>query len=77
MTRSGSIGWFALHEARLAWRDWLSLMTGGHRRRPRTVAFGFLVFATVMHGLAYLMLSHYDTPAPLTPKFWWSSPARC
>ena len=63
MTRPGSIGWFALHEARLAWRDWLSLMTGGHRRSARTVPLGFLVFALVMHGLAYLMLSHYDNPA--------------
>jgi ABC-2 type transport system permease protein len=48
MTRPGSIGWFALHEARLAWRDWLSLMTGGHRRRARTIALGFLAFAVVM-----------------------------
>jgi ABC-2 type transport system permease protein len=63
MTRPGSIGWFALHEARLAWRDWLSLMTGGHRRRARTIALGFLVFAVVMHGLAYLLLSQYGNLA--------------
>ena len=57
MSRPGTIGWFALHEARLAWRDWLSLMTGGHRRRARTVALGFIAFALFVHGLAYLMLS--------------------
>jgi ABC-2 type transport system permease protein len=63
MTRPGSIGWFALHEARLAWRDWLWLMTGGRRRRARTVVLGFLVFAVVMHGLAWLMLSNYGNLA--------------
>jgi ABC-2 type transport system permease protein len=58
VSRPGTIGWFALHEARLAWRDWLWLMTGGNRRRVSTVAVGFLAFALFMHGLAYLMLSH-------------------
>ena len=58
MSRPGTIVWFARHEARLAWRDWLSLMTGGHRRHVATVTLGFLTFALFMHGLAYLMLSH-------------------
>jgi ABC-2 type transport system permease protein len=57
MIRSGSIGWFALHEARLAWRDWLSLMTAGHRRRPRTVVLGLIAFALFAHGLAWLILA--------------------
>jgi ABC-2 type transport system permease protein len=56
MNRPGTIGWFALNEARLAWRDWLSLMSGGGRRRTQTVAIGFTVFAVIMHGLAWLML---------------------
>jgi len=56
MSRPGSIGWLAGHEARLAWRDWLSLMTAGRRRRARTVAVGFIGFAVFMHGLAWLML---------------------
>jgi len=54
---AGTIGWFAEHEARLAWRDWLSLMTAGSRRRARTVAIGFILFACFVHGLAYLMLT--------------------
>jgi ABC-2 type transport system permease protein len=58
MSRPGTVGWFAWHEARLAWRDWLSLMTGGHRRHAGTVVLGLLSFALFMHGLAYLMLSH-------------------
>jgi ABC-2 type transport system permease protein len=56
MNGPGMIGWFAQQEARLAWRDWLSLMSGGGRRRTRTVAIGFTVFAVIMHGLAWLML---------------------
>ena len=56
MSRPGSIGWFAHHEARLAWRDWLSLMTAGKPGRIRVVALGFAGFAIFMHGLAYAML---------------------
>ena len=56
MSPPGTIGWFARHEARLAWRDWLSLMTAGRRRRARTVVLGFAVFALFVHGLAWLML---------------------
>jgi ABC-2 type transport system permease protein len=56
VSKAGSIGWFAAHEARLAWRDFLSLMTAGRRRSMRIVVAGFLVFAVFMHGLAWLML---------------------
>jgi ABC-2 type transport system permease protein len=57
VSQPGTIVWFAQHEARLAWRDWLSLMTAGSRRRARTVAIGFIVFACFVHGLAYAMLT--------------------
>jgi len=57
MTRPGTIGWFALHEARLAWRDWISLLTAGHRRRVRTVVLGFIAFLLFTHGLAWLILA--------------------
>ena len=63
MIRPGTIAWFALHEARLAWRDWLSLMTAGRRRRTSTVVIGFTVFAIFAHGLAWLILS---SSAPLS-----------
>ena len=56
MSGAGTIGWFALHETRLAWRDWLALISGGGRRRKSTVAIGFTVFAVIMHGMAWLML---------------------
>jgi ABC-2 type transport system permease protein len=54
----GSFGWFASHEARLAWRDWAWLMTRGKRRRGGAAGFGFLGFFLFAHGFAYLVLSH-------------------
>jgi ABC-2 type transport system permease protein len=57
VNRPGAIAWLARHELRLAWRDWLSLMTGGHRRRTRSVVLGFTIFALLAHGLAYQMLA--------------------
>lgn len=56
MTAPGTLRWFARHETRLAWRDWLYLMTAGHRRRVRSVTIGFVLVALFLHGLAYLML---------------------
>ncbi len=56
MSQPGTIGWFALHEARLSWRDWIWLITGGHRRRVVTSALVFIAFVLFLHGLAYLML---------------------
>ncbi len=60
MSEPGTIGWFARHEARLAWRDWLSLMTAGRRRRTTTVVLGFAAYVLFMHGLAYAMLSNHE-----------------
>src|SRR5277367_4736875 len=57
MSQPGTLAWFARHEVRLAWRDWLSLMTAGRRRRTRTVVLGFIAFALGVHGFAYLVLA--------------------
>ncbi len=59
MSPPGTLVWFARHEFRLAWRDWLSMVTAGGRTRVRTVAIALLVFAAVMHLLAYGMVSRY------------------
>jgi ABC-2 type transport system permease protein len=50
---AGALVWFARHESRLAWRDWLSMMTAGRRRRLTTVVIALAVFAAFMHLLAY------------------------
>jgi len=59
VSRPGTLAWFARHEFRLAWRDWMSMMTAGGRTRVRTVVIAFLVFAVVMHLIAHGMVSRY------------------
>ena len=53
MTDTASVVWFARHEARLAWRDWRVLLTGGRRRRNVTLALVFSGFVLFLHALAY------------------------
>jgi ABC-2 type transport system permease protein len=55
----GTTVWFARHESRLAWRDWLSMITAGRRERLRRVVIAILVFAVFMHFVAYWMVGPY------------------
>lgn len=55
MIHAGTLTWFARHEFRLGWRDWLSMMTAGRRRRTRTVVIGLALFALFLHLVAYFM----------------------
>jgi ABC-2 type transport system permease protein len=55
----GTIAWFARHELRLAWRDWLAMMTAGGRTRIRTLAIVLMVLAAVMHMVAYSMVGRF------------------
>jgi len=59
LTRSGSLAWFARHELRLAWRDWVYMLTAGERRRKRTVVIALVIFALFMHLLAYATVAAY------------------
>ncbi len=59
----GTTIWFARHESRLAWRDWLSMITAGRRERLRRVAIAILVFAVFMHFVAYWMVGPYADAA--------------
>ncbi len=63
----GTTVWFARHETRLAWRDWLSMMTAGRRERLRRVVLAILVFAVFMHFVAYWMVGDYADAAVDTP----------
>jgi ABC-2 type transport system permease protein len=66
LTGPGTIAWFALHEMRLAWRDWLWLLSGGHSRHWYIGALGLVIVVLLMHGLAYVALPHAaDLAAPL------------
>jgi ABC-2 type transport system permease protein len=64
--KSAPLAWFARHEIRLAWREWLSMMTGGRRGRRRAVIIGLLVFGAFLHIPAYAVIGRYATlQAPL------------
>jgi ABC-2 type transport system permease protein len=61
-----ALTWFAGHEIRLAWREWLAMMTGGGRRRKHAAIAGLLIFFAVMHLPAYAVIGRYaDLQAPL------------
>jgi ABC-2 type transport system permease protein len=51
--------WLASHELRLGWRDWVAMITVGHRRSIRTVAFAMIVFLGFMHLVAYAIVRRY------------------
>src|SRR6185437_11319828 len=59
MSSALQLAWFARHEIRLAWRDWLSMITAGRKRRTRNVVIGLIVFAALMHLLAYAVVARY------------------
>jgi ABC-2 type transport system permease protein len=55
--RPATLAWFARHEIALVWRDWLSMMTAGKRRREPMVAVAVLVFVGLVHLLAYAVVA--------------------
>jgi ABC-2 type transport system permease protein len=59
----GTIAWFIAHELRLAWRDWLSMMTAGGRRRVRTLVIALAIVAAAMHAMAYAMVARFAAAA--------------
>jgi ABC-2 type transport system permease protein len=54
---TATLTWFASHEFRLAWRDWLSMMTAGKRGRERVVAVVLVIFIALMHLFAWSMVA--------------------
>jgi ABC-2 type transport system permease protein len=65
MSATAALTWFARHELRLAWREWLAMMTGGRRKRKRAV-IGLIAFAAIMHLPAYAVIGRFaELKAPL------------
>ncbi|MGH6768868.1 MAG: permease [Xanthobacteraceae bacterium] len=64
MSHTATLVWFARHEFRLAWRDWISMMTAGRRRRLTTVVIALAVFAAFMHLLAYPIVVRFMDAGP-------------
>lgn len=66
MTRSATLAWFARHELRLAWREWLAMITAGRRRRTRTAVTALMIFGIVLHLPAWAVIGRYaDLALPL------------
>jgi ABC-2 type transport system permease protein len=71
MIAAGTLTWFANHEIRLAWRDWLSMMTAGRRGREKIVAIALTIFIIFAHLLAWHFVARYvdESTAPTKPAF--------
>ena len=66
MTSPTALTWFARHEIRLAWREWMAMMTAGRRFRARSTAIWLIVFAAIMHLPAWAVIGRFaDLQEPL------------
>ena len=66
MSSATSLSWFVRHEVRLAWREWIAMLTGGRRGRKRAALIGLVVFAAIMHLPAYAVIGRFaDLQMPL------------
>src|SRR3981189_39265 len=66
MSSAEVLTWFARHELRLAWREWLAMMTAGRRGRKRRAVVGLIALAAIMHLPAYAVVGRFaDLKAPL------------
>jgi len=59
MTAGAELSWLLRHELRLAWRDWLAMITGGRPARLPLVAAGLLGFGLLMHLPAYAVVGRF------------------
>ena len=59
MSSASSLSWFVRHEVRLAWREWIAMLTGGRRGRKRAAMIGLVVFAALMHLPAYAVIGRF------------------
>ena len=57
MSRPATLTWFAGHEMRLVWRDWITFRTSGKRSREKAVMAVAVIFVALIHVLAELMIA--------------------
>jgi len=57
VSHPATLTWLAHHEFRLAWRDWLSMLTAGKPHRARIVAAALVMFALFMHVVAFSIVA--------------------
>src|SRR5690349_22283495 len=66
MSAASSLSWFVRHEVRLAWREWIAMLTGGRRGRKRAAMIGLVAFAAIMHLPACAVIGRFaDLEMPL------------
>ncbi|MFZ0403338.1 MAG: permease, partial [Pseudolabrys sp.] len=66
MSPAADLAWFARHELRLAWREWVAMMTAGRKGRKRAALIGLFVLAAIMHLPAYAVIGRFaDLQPPL------------
>ena len=66
MNAPGTLAWFARHEIRLFWRDWVALLGAGGTNRIRALVIAALVFFGIMHLLAYAIIAPL-AESPIVP----------
>ena len=71
----GTTLWFVQHEWRLAWRDWLAMMSGGRRKSLRRAVIAIAIFVLFMHFVALSRLAASPLMRPPTKRHWLRSPA--
>jgi ABC-2 type transport system permease protein len=65
MSSAAALTWFARHEIRLAWREWLAMIAGRRGKRKRAI-IALIVFVAIMHLPAYAVIGRFaDLQAPL------------
>jgi ABC-2 type transport system permease protein len=65
MSSAAALSWFARHEIRLAWREWLAMIAGSRGKRKRAI-IALIVFVAIMHLPAYAVIGRFaDLQAPL------------
>ncbi|WP_426529237.1 permease [Bradyrhizobium sp. McL0615] len=65
MSSAAALSWFARHEIRLAWREWLAMIAGRRGKRKRAI-IALTVFVAFMHLPAYAVIGRFaDLQAPL------------
>jgi ABC-2 type transport system permease protein len=58
MSSAAALTWFARHEFRLAWREWLAMMTANRSKRKRA-AIGLIVLAVILHLPAWAVIGRF------------------
>ncbi|MGD8810492.1 MAG: permease, partial [Gammaproteobacteria bacterium] len=63
-----TLGWFARHEIRLFWRDFISMLTAGKRHLEGLLLLVVVAFAVGVHFLASWLVAPYAAAGILLDK---------